>query len=403
MKRTTFNILFYIKKSKLLKNGTAPIYMRVTVDGVRSEISVKRSVLPSNWDTIRNRAKGKLNNELNDYLRSIQGQIYSHHQDLQENGKVVTARSLTNAFLGIGERKWTLIDLFTEHNKRMERLVGKGFSPNTLQRYSSALKHVRTYCILQYNNVELQLNEVDHKFITGFDFYLKTVGECQHNSSMKHVKALKKVVRIGLANDYIRKDPFRNYKITNEKVDRGCLTASELQILMNKKISTERLSMVRDVFIFQCYTGLAYKDVASLEMNDIQTGIDGNKWIIKKRGKTGVECRIPILPEAKIIIDKYSSYHVKNNERLLLPVKSNQKMNAFLKEIAVLCGIDKNLTTHLARHTFATTITLTEGIPMETVSKLLGHTKIQTTQLYSKVTDNKISNDMSKLSFQKAN
>ena len=193
------------------------------------------------------------------------------------------------------------------------------------------------------------------------------------------------------------------YKITNEKVDRGCLTASELQILMNKEISTERLSMVRDVFIFQCYTGLAYKDVASLEMNDIQTGIDGNKWIIKKRGKTGVECRIPILPEARIIIDKYSSCHVKNNVELLLPVKSNQKMNAFLKEIAVLCDIEKNLTTHLARHTFATTITLTEGIPMETVSKLLGHTKIQTTQLYSKVTDVKIANDMSKLSFRKAN
>jgi site-specific recombinase XerD len=399
MQRTTFSILFYIKKSKLLKDGTAPIYMRITINRERSEISIKRRVQPLNWDTARNKAKGKMLDvkDLNDYLTSIRGQLFQYQQDLQESGKVVSAKSLSNAFLGIGERQWNLVELFQDHNDNMEKLVGKDYAPLTLQRYKSAIAHIKIYCKSQYNNIDLSLSEINNKFITGFEFYLKTTANCQHNSAMKHIKALKKVIRIALANDYLRKDPFCNYQITQKKVDRECLTEIELKRLTQKEITIERLAVIRDLFVFQCYTGLAYKDLASLSKEHIQIGMDGKNWIIMKRGKTGVTCRIPLLPISEKIIEKYSENPIVQIKGRLLPVPSNQKMNAYLKELATICEIDKDICSHLGRHTFGSTVTLSNGIPIETVSKMLGHTKILTTQIYAKVLDTKISEDMNLL------
>lgn len=399
MKRATFSILFFIKKSKLLKNGTAPIYMRVTVNGKRSEVSIKRSIIPKLWDTVRNKARGnsKETQSLNEYLNSIRGQLYSHQQELQEDGKVITSKLLTNVFLGIGDKQWTLIELFQDHNENMKNLINKEYSPLTYQRYQAALKHIKTFTKTQYNNEALQLTEVNHKFITAFEFYLKTSAKCQHNSAMKHIKALKKIILIAIANDYIRKDPFSNYKITQKKKQRDCLTQKEIDKLIKKEFSIERIEVVRDLFVFQCYTGLSYRDLEKLSKHHIQIGIDGYKWIIINRTKTGSECRIPILPPAEQILKKYKNNPCNLIKQSLLPVPSNQKMNAYLKEVADLCEIDKKLHTHLARHTYATTVTLSNGVPMETVSKLLGHKKITTTQIYSKVLDSKISQDMAQL------
>lgn len=396
MTRATFNILFFIKKSKLLKDQTAPIYMRVTVNGKRSEVSIKRSVIPNLWDTSRNKAKGnsKESKKLNDYLSSIRGQLFMHQQKLQENNKTISPKSLTNAFLGIGEKKWTLIELLKDHNTKMKQLVGSEYSPLTLQRYDAALKHIETFCQTKYKNKNLLLDEVDNQFITRFEYYLKTTANCQHNSAMKHIKALKKIMNIAIANDYIRKDPFRNYKITQKTVERECLSQIELNKLKEKELTIERIEIVRDLFLFQCYTGLSYKDLEKLSANHIQIGIDGGKWIIINRTKTGTQCRVPLLPIAAEIIDKYKNHITTKVKDVLFPVPSNQKMNAYLKEVADLCGIHKNLHTHLARHTFATTVTLSRGVPMETVSKLLGHKKLATTQIYSKVSDAKTSADM---------
>ncbi|WP_288955747.1 site-specific integrase [uncultured Polaribacter sp.] len=399
MKRATFSILFFIKKSKLLKNGTAPIYLRVTINGKRSEISIKRSITPKLWDTVRNKAKGNSqeSKDLNEYLNSVRGQLYTHHQALQESSKIITSKMLTNAFLGIGEKQWTLLELFQEHNENMKSLIGQEYSPLTYQRYEAGLKHIKTFCKVQYRNEAYQLSEVNHKFITAFEFYLKTTAKCGHNAAMKHVKALKKITRIALANDYIRRDPFANYKITQKTVERSCLTQKEINKLLEKEFEIERIEVVRDLFVFQCYTGLSYRDLEKLSKRHIQIGIDGYKWIILKRTKTGSECRIPILPIAEGILKKYKNNPCHQLKETLLPVPSNQKMNAYLKEVADVCGIKKKLHTHLARHTYATTITLSQGIPMETVSKLLGHKKIATTQIYSKVLDAKISQDMAKL------
>lgn len=396
MKRATFTILFFIKRSKLLKTGEAPVYLRITSNGDSSEISIKRSIKPSLWDTARNKAKGTSPEaiELNDYLTSIRGQLFMHQRELQEAGKQITAKVLLNAFLGIGEKQWSLVELFEEHNKNVSQLIGKEYSPLTLQRYDAALKHIRNYCSVQYNNEKLPLSEVNNKFITGFDFYLKTVAKCQHNSSMKHIKALKKVIRIGLANDYIRKDPFVSYRITQKNVEREYLTQTEIDAIISKEINIQRLDVIRDLFIFECYTGLAYKDLEALKKENIEIGIDGHKWIVIRRGKTGVTCRIPIFPVSESIIKKYAAHAEVLISGKLLPVPSNQKMNAYLKELASICGIDKDLHTHLARHTYATTVTLSNGIPIETVSKLLGHRKMQTTQIYAKVIDKKVEDDI---------
>ena len=399
MKRATFTILFFIKRSKLLKTGEAPVYLRITSNGDSSEISIKRSIKPSLWDTTRNKAKGASPEaaELNDYISSVRGQLFMHQRELQEAGKQITAKVLLNTFLGVGEKQWSLVELFQEHNDNLKQLIGNGFSPLTLQRYDAALKHIRNYCSVQYNNEKLPLTEVNNKFITGFDFYLKTVAKCQHNSSMKHIKALKKVIRIAIASDYIRKDPFVNYRITQKNVEREYLTQTEIDTIINKEITIQRLDVIRDLFIFECYTGFAYKDLAALRKENIEIGIDGHRWIVIRRGKTGVTCRIPLFPISENIIRKYAAHAEVIITGKLLPVPSNQKMNAYLKEVATICGIDKDLHTHLARHTYATTVTLSNGIPMETVSKLLGHSKLQTTQIYAKVVNQKVEDDIEML------
>jgi site-specific recombinase XerD len=400
MKRTTFSILFFIKRAKLLKTGEAPIYLRITVDGKCSELSLNRSVKPNMWDTPRNKVKGKSEEaeELNGYLTSARGLIFQHQQRMREDKKVLTHQALRNAFLGVGETHWTIVMMFEEHNANMESLVGVEYSPLTLQRFKTALKHVVDFCRIKYKVEDILISEINHEFITGIELYLKTkVSPCSHNTTMKHMRALKKIIRIALARDYIRKDPFVSYKIKVKKIDREILTTEEVKILLEKTFEMKTIEVVRDLFVFQCYTGLAYNELKNLSKNNLVVGVDKLKWIKTVRGKTGTECNIPLLPIAEQILDKYADHPCHEVDNRVLPVPANQPMNRYLKEIAVLCGIDKNLCTHMARHTFATTITLSNGIPLETVSKLLGHTKIQTTQIYAKVLDTKISEDMMKL------
>ncbi|PCJ00180.1 MAG: recombinase [Flavobacteriales bacterium] len=399
MKRSTFNINFFIKKKKLLKNGEAPIILRITVNGTSSELSIKRSTMVSLWDNKRNKLKGNSEKakEINDCIQSIESQLFNHQKNIQESGKIVTAILLKNAFLGLGEKQWTIKELFIIHNDNIKSLIGNGYAKGTVTKFKTCLQHIVNYCNLNYHSDHVLLSDVDHKFIVGFELYLKTIGKCQHNTAIKYVKSFKKIVRIALANDYIRRDPFLNYKVKLKTVSRICLTQAEIDRLIEKDFSIKRLEVVRDLFIFQCYTGLAYKDMYSLKKENIILGIDGHKWIIKRRVKTKIESRIPILPQAQEILTKYINdpCHLIGNR--LLPVPSNQKMNAYLKEIADLCGIEKSICSHIGRHTFATTVTLSNGVAIETVSKMLGHTEIQTTQIYAKVLDDKISRDIDKL------
>ena len=392
----TFGLLFYLKKSKANASGKLPIYLRITIDGKRTEISTKRTIEIEKWSVEANKAIGRTEDvrELNAYLDSLISRVYQSHRDLIQDNKEVTAETLKNKFLGVEEKQVTLITLFKEHNKRVEKLIGKGYSTGTLDRYKTVFKHLQEFMKHNYNVSDICFNRINHKYITDFEFYLKSERNCGHNSAIKYIKNFKKIVRIAIASDLITKDPFLNYKVQLKVVKREFLSEEEIQTMLEKDLHTHRLEIVRDIFIFCCYTGLAYSDVKKLSKDSIVIGIDGEKWIKTNRTKTGTRSNIPLLPPALKILKKYENSPLSVSKGVLLPVLSNQKSNAYLKEVADLCGIKKNLTTHLARHTSATTVTLSNGVGIESVSKMLGHTSIKTTQHYAKILDRKVSDDM---------
>src|SRR5690606_18608365 len=267
----------------------------------------------------------------------------------------------------------------------------------TAERYRTAKKHVEDYIQSNYHVKDLNVKDINHKFISGFEYYLKTTRKCSHNTAIKYITNFKKIIRIAYANDWISKDPFLHWKAKLKIVDREFLTKTEIKRIYEKKFPADRLNQVKDIFIFSCFTGLAYADVKKLTKKDVVIGIDSQNWIKTKRTKTDTRSNIPILAIPQEIINKYEASQESRDTDLLLPVLSNQKMNAYLKEIADLCGISKNLTFHLARHTFATTVTLTNGVPIESVSKMLGHKSLRTTQHYAKILDKKVSDDMNAL------
>lgn len=397
--QTTFSILFYPRGNDIDKNGYAPIYGRITVNGKRSEFSVKRKVLLSKWNSEAGKIKGTTQEVrlLNKHLLSIEMKINKIYDELSEKNNSITADKIKSIYLGKNINQKMLLAIFKEHNDMVNELVGKDFSAGTAERYQTAKKHVSDFILKEYKVKDIPVKDVDLKFITGFEYYLKTTRNCAHNSAIKYITNFKKIIRIAYANDWINKDPFIHWKAKLKIVDREFLTSEEIQKIVDKEFSTDRLNQVKDIFIFSCFTGLAYADVKKLSKNDIVIGIDGQNWIKTKRTKTDVRSNIPILSIPQIIINKYKEYQELSDTELILPVLSNQKMNAYLKEIGDLCEINKNLTFHLARHTFATTVTLTNGVPIESVSKMLGHKSLKTTQHYAKILDKKVSEDMNAL------
>ncbi|MFT3752876.1 MAG: site-specific integrase [Paludibacter sp.] len=395
--KTTFNVLFFLKRDKQKKNGNIPLMCRITVDGEESRFSMKTNVDPTLWDVktgkmIGRSAKAQEINALVDNTKSVLNRIY--HQELEQM-RSATAEKVKNIFLGINTKQQTLLELFRKHNKDVKSLIGKTKAKGTYQKYEVTLKHLTNYIRKRYNLSDMPFNEINHMFIADFETYLLVDCQCNSNTTGKFIQFLKRIILIARNNGWMLHDPFINYKIHWSKVDRGYLTKEELESLATKKIDIPRLEHVRDIFIFCCFTGLAYIDVYNLKESNIRTSFDEKLWIMTKRQKTDVNSNIPLLEVPRRILEKYKG---KLPEGKILPILSNQKMNAYLKEIADLCGINKNLTFHLARHTFATTVTLSQGVPIESVSKMLGHTNIKTTQIYARITDNKIGHDMGVLS-----
>jgi len=391
-----FSFIFYIKRSKADKNGKANIYLRITVNGKRAELSISRKVDVQKWSSSAGKMKGSSGEaqQLNKYIDSIANRIYKIHQRLVEENKLITAINIRNIYQGKNEVRKMTLEIFENHNIQMEKLVGKDYALGTSERYKTAKKHLKNYINHEYKIEDIPVTEIDNKFITGFEYYLKTEKNCAHNTTIKYITNFKKIVRIAYANDWIVKDPFFNWKGILKTVEREFLDEEEIQRLIEKEFSIHRLNLVKDIFVFSCFTGLAYADVKALNKDNIVIGIDGGRWIKTTRKKTKTKSNIPLLPSAEIILKKYEGDSDVLNSNKLLPILSNQKMNAYLKEIADICEINKNLTFHLARHTFATTITLTNGVPIESVSKMLGHKSLKTTQHYAKIIDRKVSEDM---------
>lgn len=390
--KSTFRILFYVKRDKQKTDGTLPIMCRVTIDGKPSRFNTKISIKPTLWDGKTSMAKGKSYEaaEINNLLNEIKTSIHNVYHDLQTKENDVNAERVKNIFLGLEVKHQTVLELFQRHNDDIAKLVGVSKSKETLQKYDVAYRRMRDFIKEYYHASDISLKEVNHMFLRDFEIYLMTTCKCKENTTAKFLQRFRTIILMAKNNGWIHVDPFANFKIRFKKTDRGYLTQEEIAIITHKKFATERLEKVRDIFIFSCYTGLAYIDVKKLELSNIRTAFDEQLWVMGKREKTGVNYNVPLLDVPKQIIEKYSGTLPDNK---VLPVMSNQKMNEYLKEIGSLCGIEKDLTYHLARHTFAT-LTLTKGVSIESVSKMLGHTNIKTTQIYARITDVKVSTDM---------
>ena len=396
MERTTFGLLFYIRRDKTNKRGEAPVFMRLTINGERADASIKRFIEPHAWNSAKGKAneKSRGGKDLNLYLDAISANILRIQRDLELDKKEVSAQIILNRYLGKEQSdRHTLMEVFRAHNEKCRALSGISLAPATVIRYETTLRLTEEFLQKNYKKEDCYLDEVTNQFIEDFEFFLKTVRRCCHNTTTKYLLNFKKIIRIALAKGWMKKDPFAQVHFHFEPVEREFLEKQELKVLLNKEITITRLAQVRDIFCFCCLTGLAFMDVQQLKPEHLVADIHGKIWIRKARQKTKNMCNIPLLDEAQKIINRYRDHPYCQTHGVLLPVCSNQKMNSYLKELADICGIRKNLSTHCARHTFAT-LTLASGATIDNVAKMLGHANVNMTRRYAKVLDSSIMRDM---------
>ena len=398
--RSTFSLIFWVCSSRI-KNNQVPVYARITVNGKRANISIQRRVNSTDWDAARGIMRGTRQESklLNKYLDQVRSKIYTAYEDLLSENKMVTAQAIKNRYLGEDKFYRSLQELFEYHNEISRHSI----SAHTLRHYKVTQGYLQKFLKAKFNLEDFRLIDLNFSFIKDFEFFIKSYQPTDHqrkmghNTAMKHLQRLRKMVTMAYHHEWIPKDPFVRFKSSYVKKRREFLTREELQSIEDFQSSINRLNIVKDIFLFSCYTGLSYIDITKLTMDNIGMDFDGNQWIETERQKTKTALKIPLLNQARDILKRYQDHPKTVYSKTLLPRYSNQKLNSYLKEIADFCGIKKHLTFHIARHTFATTITLTNGVPIETVSKLLGHTKLATTQIYARVVDKKVKDDMAML------
>lgn len=393
------SILFYGKKTKQDSNKTLSIYLRVTINGERFEVSTQRYVKTLKWSSSAGKVKGNTEDArtINQYLDDIRQKVYEYQKAITQEGKPFTKELLRQKWYGFEERQHSLMDVFKYHNEQLKGLIGKDCSKATYKKYCTTLDHTVSFLKWKFDKSDISISNITYSFITDFEFWLKSVRKCNHNTTIKYISNVRKIINVCLKNGWLIKDPFVGFKMTKKEVIREILTEEELQTLISKDIQNIRIRQVRDIFIFSCFTGLAYIDAKRLKRSEIVIGMDGERWIYTRRKKTDSPARIPLLQIVQDIMEVYTDHPQCLNNDSLLPVPSNAKLNVYLKEVADICGITKHLTFHIARHTFATTVTLNNGVPIESVSKMLGHKSIKITQIYAKILDRKVSEDMSLL------
>lgn len=398
MKRDSFRVLFFLKKTRLLKNGEASVCMRITVNGTRVENNIRKSIDPALWSQAKETARGKSRRacDLNTYIEEARIKLYQIFCELEQQNRPVTAHLLQKLFFGQEqpEEVRTLLGTMQEHNDQCRALIGTDYALITVRRYESCRRYLAELIRQRYGKEDLPLTEVNGELVRAFAFYLKTEKGCQQNTVIRYMKCLKKITNLARANDWMAKDPFLGIRFHEKEVVREFLTMDELQTIYRKEFPLERLTLVRDVFIFAAFTGLAFIDVQQLAPEHIVRDNNGNLWIRKPRQKTKNMCNIPLLDIPQEILRKYADHPTCRKRGVLLPVPCNQKMNSYLKEIADICMIRKNLTTHCARHSYATSVCLANGVSLENVAKMLGHSNIKMTQHYARVLDSSILRDM---------
>ena len=392
MKKQLF-VSFLARKALTKKTGMVPLYCRVRYNDTTVQFYTQIDILYINWDSKRTRVSGNSKKALNLKLETIRVDIIEKYNALVKTNIIITAKTIIDYYKNNTLIMNSIINVFKQHNENMKSLIGIEYSFGSYKNYKTTIKRLKNYITKKYNANDISLTQINYNFIYNFSQFILLNTECSHNGMMKHIQRFKKITNFCIKNNYITKDPFVGFKISFKKTNRVYINNEELYTLKNIKLD-KSLNKIRDIFLFACYTGLSYIDLYNLNIKNIQIGDDNLKWIFIKRHKTDIPSNVPILPPALIILNKYKT---QNNINGIFPMISNQKTNIALKEIARLCNFNKKLTFHCARHTFATTITLTNGVPIETVSKMLGHNNIKTTQIYARVIDSKISADMMKL------
>lgn len=397
--KSTFRISFYVRRTRPNKHGEVPVCVRITVNGQRADTTIRKSILPDQWDAIRGQASPRttLGKAINLYIDTVRARIIRIHRDLEMDEQPFTAQQVLDLYLGRKtSNRRTLLKLFREHNEKCRQLVGIDMAEATAGRYDTCLKHTLAFIRHTYRRDDIELERVDRRFIEEFEFYLKTACNCCHNTATKYLKNFKKITRIALARKWMQQDPFAEIRFKLQPVQREMPEKAEIDRILHKEITIPRLAQTRDIFIFCCFTGLAFSDIKQLAPEHLVTDVQGRRWIRKPCKKTGNMCNIPLLKIPEEILKRYRTDPECRRHNVLLPVSSNQKMNAYLKELADICGIRKQLTTHCARHFFAT-YTLANGVSIESVAKMLGHSDTKMTRHYAKVLDQTILREMSKL------
>ena len=395
MVRSSFAILFFIRDSRIRKDGTTSIEVVLTVNGERCAFSTGKKVKSCNWDKNKQQVKGKDEEaqSLNNYLKAIKAKLYQKEAELLERGFIITADLLRDAYFDKVEsiKERSLFEVFEGHNQEQEKLIGNGVSKATHWVSVYTIRLLREFVQQKYKREDLYLRELNLNFIQSFHSFLRIDKDMAQNSSTKHLKLLKKIINLSVANSYMAFNPFSTYKVEREPVDIDFLDEEELRKIINFDTPLPRLERAKDMFLFGCFTGLSYIDIKTLAPEHFEKDSAGRIWIKKRRVKTGVLSRIPLLPIAKLILDKY-----KGGEKLL-PIQDPVDINKYLKDIAILCGINKRICFHTSRHTFASTVTLANNISLEVVSKMLGHTNTRMTAHYAKLIDKCIGEQMDKL------
>lgn len=394
----TFGVHFTLRGSRQ-QNGKLPLYARIVINKTRCELSLKHSLHKNDWNEIKGVAKSKNEElkQLNSYLEEVRGKLVRHYREVLMQGKEVTAETVKDAYAGKveEEKTYSLLWLVGHHNNLMKAVLKKG----SMKNYYTTEKYLKGFLKKNYHKGDILLKELTYEFITAFEFFIrshpvKKNDPCTNNGTMKHLERLKKIVAWALKNEWINKNPFISFQLKFKKHQRDFLTERELAVIEGHDLDNSMLQKVRDLFVFCCYTGLAYIDVTELKPENIITNINGERWIKTSRAKTDTSVNVPLLKPALLILEKYFEQKEALVRETVFPWISNQEVNRSLKIVAEVCSIKKHLTFHLARHTFATTVTLINGVPIETISKMLGHTKLSTTMIYAKVTQSKIGSDM---------
>lgn len=392
------SILYYLRYDNNNINGKATICVRITVTGFpKDSFSLGYQVDPSKFDKRAGAVMGRSTEviEINNQLLHVRGELLRHYNLLKKQGSTVTPTMIKNAYLGVHQERQTLLQVVDFHNGKFKEKVDKGKRENsTYKKWLTTKDKITAFLSGVLKMKDIPLERIEFSFAEDFFDYLTLTEGIQDNTAMKYLKNTKQLLKLAVQRKWLQCNPLQDYVCSYINPERDILTVAELSTLYHKEFSIPRLQEAKDAYVFMTLTGYAYKDALLLTPDSISKYFDGEDWIVKNREKTWCRENVPLLPLAKEILRKYSNHPYCIANKVLLPIKSNQRFNGYLKEISDLCGIQKNLTTHTARHTFATTVTLANGVPLETVSAMLGHKSIRTTQIYAKIVASKVSEDM---------